>query len=246
MKKLFLILFLFSLVFSTAPSFAEDEKTSFYPTDAHVGSPEHYYNDALIAESEGKTLDALLALRRALVLNPGFHVAQEHLSLLLKKMDLPPESSWQDRLAARYSPETLILTGSLVGWSGALLFVVLLFMALGASEKSFAKKRWPFVVALFFFFLGHGAAFFGTMIDPRMRAREEVMIKNKTSLSGDSSSSCGIALRSTPADTASILVQLPPGVCVKLLSQHGVWSYVKTPNGQTGWIPSSVMESVVP
>ncbi len=237
------------LIFLTTFSLAAAKDIAFQAVDPFQASPEHYYNDALTAEAQGNVLEASLALRRALILDPSLKIAQERLDVLLKKMDLPREASWQARLAARSSPETLVLVGSLVGWSAALLFVGMLFVVLGSSSSSKKKRRWPFVVILSFFFLGHAVAFLGTMIDPRMRARHEVMVipkNNGIAEEEHSSSPHGTALRSAPADNASIVVELPPGTCLTLLSQHGVWSYVQTALGQSGWISSAILEPLIP
>lgn len=242
MKKILFFIFISTLSLAAAKDLA------FQALDPLQGSPEHYYNDALTAEAQGNIVEASLALRRALILDPRLALAQEHLNDLLKKMDLPRDVSWQTQLAAHGSPETLVLLGSLVGWSAALLFVGMLFVAIGASSKK--KRLWPFVIVLSFFFLGHAVAFLGTMIDPRMRARHEVMVIPKNnSADGEKepfSSPHGTPLRSAPADNAAIVVELPPGTCLFLLSQHGVWSYVKTALGQSGWISSAILEPLIP
>lgn len=244
MKK-FLFLFLILLgssVISPAASLESKQPT----TDLLASSPERYYNDALAAESQNNNVDALLALRRALILDPRLQVAQDHLDALLKKMGLPRESSWQAFLARSCSPELLVLVGSLVGWSAALLFVGMLFVALGRLESQEKSPRWPFVIVLLFFFGGHAVAFLGNIIDPRTIAQEEMMIANAAPKTAEPPSIHGVPLRTTPADAASIIVQLPPGVCVTLLSQHGFWTYVKTASGQSGWLPSATLEALIP
>ncbi len=244
MKKILFFLFVATL------SLAGAKDLAFQAIDPLQGSPEHYYNDALTSETQGNVVEASLALRRALILNPRLTLAQEHLDALLKKMDLPHEGLWQAQLSARCSPETLVWVGSLVGWSAALFFIGMLFVALGASASSKKKRYWPFVIVLLFFFLGHAAAFLGTMIDPRMRAQHEVMLipKNNAADQEEAQPAAphGTPLRSAPADNASILVELPPGTCLILLSQHGPWSYVKTPSGQSGWISSTILEPLIP
>lgn len=241
--KLIQHLLIFFIALTSCSSLALSKEMISQKENASMGSPEHYYNEGLTAEAQGDLLSASLALRRALILDPTLHVAQSRLDNLLKKMGLPREVSWQAPLAAFCFPEYLVIVGSVVGWSAAFVFVVLLFLRLGAAASTAKKRRWLFVVVLFFFFLGHAMAFLGTMIDPRASAQQAMMIKNQTA---SSSIAEGVALRNAPADTASVLQQLPPGVCVTLLSQHGFWSYVKTTAGQRGWILSSVMEPVIP
>ncbi|MBM3856727.1 MAG: SH3 domain-containing protein [Verrucomicrobia bacterium] len=214
-----------------------------------TGSPEAYYNEALAEKESGDLPAASLALRRALVLDPTLVVAQQQLKEVLSKLGLPIESSWQQALASRYSPEKISFVGMILGWSATFLLVVLFFVYILSSARK--PKRWGlFLVVLFFCLVGHALSVLGVIIDPRLRARYEVILLPKTdaraALEHRPDRPAILPLRATPTDSAEVIAQLPTGSCLILLSQHGAWSYVRTAAGQEGWIASSSLESIIP
>ncbi|HLB34393.1 MAG: hypothetical protein A3F67_01825 [Verrucomicrobia bacterium RIFCSPHIGHO2_12_FULL_41_10] len=222
-------------------------------TTSATDSPERYYNEALVAKEKGDLPAASLALRRALILNPTFAPALNQLSEVLTTMGLPQEISWQTKLAAKVSPETLALVGTLVGWSAAFVVIWLFFTRnLSSQDSSIRKrrKRWPLFLAILVFLLGHAVAFLGTTIDPRTSAQEKVVLLPKSVLKDVSGNNQErpkeTPLRATPVDNAAPIAQLSTGSCLTLLSRHGVWSYVRTHVGQEGWIPSATLQSLIP
>jgi hypothetical protein len=52
--------------------------------------------------------------------------------------------------------------------------------------------------------------------------------------------------RSEPAERASAADILPAGSRVRVLGEHGGWTYCRLPNGGRGWLPSSSIEFLVP
>ncbi len=140
MKKLsyknyfFALLLLLASNLSCSVIFAEDTSTNHPQSLIECGSPEQYYNEALHAEETGNNLEAVLALRRTLLLDPTSTVAREQLHALLEKMGLPVDASWQVRTAAQVSPELLMILGSMIGWSATLL-VIWLFFARHAGKR---------------------------------------------------------------------------------------------------------------
>jgi len=219
------------------------------PQQTLIGSPEEYYNEALAEKEQGNLPEASLSLRRALVLDPTLAVARQQLKEVLSKMGLSMESSWQQKLASRYAPEKLTLMGTIIGWSATLALVVVFFLQILSSAKK--PKQWGlFFFVLIFCLVGHAISVLGVMIDPRLRARYEVVLLPKrdtrAALEHRSDRPATIPLRSTPADAASTIAQLPIGSCLILLSQHGAWSYVRTAAGQEGWIASSSLEFLIP
>lgn len=214
-----------------------------------TGSPEAYYNEALTEKEKGDLPAASLALRRALILDPTLNVAQQALKEILPKIGLSFESSWQERLASHYAPEKIAFVGMIVGWSATFVLVIIFFLQILSSSKQ--PKRWGwFVAILFLCLMGHALSVLGVIIDPRLRARYEVILLPKF----DTQSSVGHhperpstwPLRATPADAAATIAQLPTGSCLILLSQHGAWSYVRTIAKQEGWISSSSLEFLIP
>lgn len=220
------------------------------PQKAFTGSPEAYYNEALVEKEGGDLPAASLALRRALVLDPTLVVAQQELKEVLSKMGLTMESSWQQSLAAHCAPEKIVLLGTVIGWSATFVLVLFFFMQILSSTKQ--PKRWGlFFGILFFCLVGHALSVLGVIIDPRLRARYEVILLPKfveapSAVDHHSDRPATWPLRATPADAASPIAQLPTGSCLILISQHGAWSYVRTTTGQEGWIASSSLEFLIP
>jgi len=83
-----------------------------------------------------------------------------------------------------------------------------------------------------------------------MHARYEVILLPKRDIQATQNQQpyriATTPLRTTPADAASTVAQLPTGSCLILLSQHGDWSYVRTAMGQEGWIPSGSLQFLIP
>lgn len=219
------------------------------PQKAFTGSPEKYYNEALTEKEAGDLPAASLALRRALILNPTLAPAQQELQEVLSKIGVSMESSWQQKLASRCAPETMAFIGTILGWSATLVLIIVFFLQVLPSTKK--PKRWLlFFSALLLCLVGHAISVLGVIIDPRLHARYEVVllpkIDSRAALEHRPNRSTTIPLRTTPADAASVIAQLPTGSCLILLSQHGDWSYVRTNAGQEGWIASGSLESLIP
>lgn len=52
--------------------------------------------------------------------------------------------------------------------------------------------------------------------------------------------------RREPADRAPLIETLPAGSKVSIVSEHGEWTFVRLPGGQSGWLKSSAIERVKP
>jgi len=121
-------------------------------------------------------------------------------------------------------PETMIVTGAVIGWIGALLLVVLLFQS--------SRRKGLIILSLLLILFGHGASVMGTLVDPRRTARNSAVITAKTAPT----------LRATPADSATESGTVEPGTLISILSRNGAWWYVSTgsgPGALQGWIPSN-------
>lgn len=242
-KNIFLTLFLlFYSAIGYSSALAEGFIQLPLPNIMESDSPQNYYNEAMKAEEKGSNLEASIALRRSLILDPTFLASRNQLTSVLKKMGLPPvDTTWQSRIAAHVSPERITVIGSVLGWSATLFIVGLFFTRYTSTRKR--KFLWGF--AIIAFFLGHGMALLGFLIDPRVHASHQVVLHPRMEATSNTANN-PTPLRSTPVDNGDIIVQLPSGVVLTLLSRHGVWSYVRTNTGQQGWIPSLTMESLIP
>jgi hypothetical protein len=241
--------FLFLTAFSLH-SFGASEQ-EYFSKPLIMGSPEHYYHDALEAEARGDLADASLALRRALVLYPRFPQAREKCSEMLSKLGIPAQPTWKSKLMAFSSPDLLVLSGSFIAWSAAFLSVWFFFKRYLSAKKTSKKKPILLLACiLLIFFLGVGLVFLGTVLDPRTNAPKTVIVLPpydlKTSTGNREDRPATTPLRTTPVDNATIIAQIPTGSSLLLQSRHGVWSYVQMESGQEGWIASSVLQPLVP
>lgn len=198
------------------------------PAFLKEGSPELWYNRGLAEEKTGDAAAASLSFRRALLLDPGFAPAQRQLALVLGTLGLPIPGGWRHGVYSIVRPERLMIIGAMVGWIGTLLFVVLLFH--GPRKKGFI------LLSLLLLIAGHGSAVFGSMIDPRRTAADQAVVISKA----------GPTLRATPADNGTPAGTIAPGTVISVLSRNGAWWYVAAGPGQTGWIPSDTVTSLLP
>lgn len=198
------------------------------PAFLKEGSPELWYNRGLAEEKTGDAAAASLSLRRALLLDPGFAPAQRQLAAVLATLGLPVPNDWRQGVHAIMRPERLIIIGSAAGWIGTLLFVVLLFRG--------SRKKGLILVSLVVLIAGHGASVLGSLIDPRRTAADQAVVISKS----------GPTLRATPADNGVPAGIVAPGSLISVLSRNGAWWYVAAGPGQTGWIPSDTVASLLP
>lgn len=195
-----------------------------YPDFKTSGSAEIWYNRGLAEMQTGDTVTASLSFRRALLLDPSLAPARMQLSKTLGLLGIPVPTGWRERTMQSIHPETMIVTGAVIGWSGALLLVVLLFQS--------SQRKGLILISLLLILFGHGASVLGTLVDPRRTARDSAVITAKTAPT----------LRATPADSATESGKLEPGILISILSRNGAWWYVSTGSGPgvlQGWIPSN-------
>jgi len=255
MMKSSILLSLILFVLATVMPPMQGASTQEHSSQSHsMDSPEGYYNEALVAETAGNLPNASLDLRRALVLNPQFAQARDKLHDILEKMGVPIQANWKTQTLSLFSPDELVLVGSLIGWTAAFL-VVWIFFTRYCSQKNSEKKRifLLLILSLLISALGWIIVFLGTIIDPRRDALESVVViaqenisTSTTTMASPQENLVTTALRSTPIENGPILAQIPTGTLLLLRSTHGVWSYVKTESGLKGWIASSALQPLVP
>ena len=195
---------------------------------AGSSSPELWYNRGLAEQKAGMPAAASLSFRRALLLDPTLAPARKELSATLQVLGLPGSTGWQERVFSRIHPETLVLWGSILGWIGLLLLVVLL--------PGGSRNKLPVLLALGAVLLGQGAAALGGVTDPRRTARDLAVVTAATAP----------ILRGTPADSGTPAGPLAPGTLISILSKNGSWWYVSGGPGQTGWIPANTATPLLP
>jgi hypothetical protein len=198
------------------------------PAFRSSASPELWYNRGLCEEKAGDPAMASLCFRRALVLDPGFVPAGRRLTTVLTSLGLPAATGWNDPLRGAVHPEVLIIGGAALGWIALFATLILFFLQ--------PRRRRLLAVAIVLVILGHGAAVFGTLIDPRRQAAGMAVITAKASPT----------LRATPADSGNPGGTVQPGTLVSVLSRNGSWWYVSGGPGLTGWIPADTVTSLLP
>lgn len=198
------------------------------PELANKGSAELWYNRGLAEEKNGDAAAASLSFRRALLLNPSFAPAQRQLASVLGMLGLPVPSGWRVSIHSAVHPEVVILAGAVVGWIGALTFVVVVVAG--------PRRKVLIALTLLLLILGHGASILGTLADPRRTAGSEAVVTAKDAP----------ALRQTPADSADSTSSIPSGSLLTILSRNGAWWYVSAGPGLTGWISSDTATPLLP
>jgi hypothetical protein len=180
-------------------------------------------------ESEGHAVEAALACRRLLALDPGYAPARDLLAKIHTVLKLPPPAmDWRDRAAGFFPPDRLALGGSLCLWTG--LFGVL------ATLLSPAWRRWR-LPAFLFLPAGLAALAFSAAIDPRIARSRECVV----TLPG------GAPVYPAPSvDDNRTIARVPDGTPLSIRSHSGRWTAVTMPDGRNGWILSEALAPVVP
>ena len=187
------------------------------------GSPEIWYNRGLADEGVGDAVAASLSFRRALLLDPTLAPARRALSATMAGLGIPESQGWMPRVSSWIAPEILVIGGAVVGWSGVILFLLLVFLS--------RRRRGLILLSLAMIAMGHGASIFGTLADPRRTANSQGVITAKVAP----------VLRATPSDNGDARGTIPPGSPVSILSRNGPWWYVVAGPSLSGWIPSSAL-----
>ncbi|MFY8216903.1 MAG: SH3 domain-containing protein [Chthoniobacterales bacterium] len=192
-------------------------------------SPQLYYHLAVAEESAGDIVDAALNYQRAIMLDPGMRVAQNRFAAFASKNNIGVRPrSWQDDVVSVVHPETLLVLGMVLGWAGAIALAWMIFSA--------PKSRWYVAISVFALLLGSALFSMGYVSDPRIADANLFII----------SSGPEVKVLSGPAENSSTVVTLNPGSAVGVVSPRGAWTYVATPGGAAGWIPSDRLIKVIP
>lgn len=176
----------------------------------------------------GREVPAAINYRRALALDPSNSAARSSLEHVLNKLGVPAPGLGAAEIVGQYiSFDLLSLIGSMLFWLGTLTLAFALFSV---------KKR-PGLVAL-----GVLAALVGATLVALSWAGDSRIALAKTSIVvGDA-----VDARSTPADNAQKLADLPLGTPVRVIAARDDWSLVRLPVGVDGWVRTSALEPVFP
>jgi hypothetical protein len=144
------------------------------------------------------------------------------------KLGVPAPGLGAAEIVGQYiSFDLLVLLGSLLFWAGLLLLVYAVF-------STPRRTAWA-LLGIFVAVLGATAVAISWAGDSRIAlARTSIVI-------GDA-----VDARSTPADNAPKLADLPLGTPVRVIAARDDWSLVRLPIGVDGWVRSAALEPVFP
>lgn len=176
----------------------------------------------------GRDVAAAINYRRALALDPSDSAARSSLEHVLGKLGVPAPGLGAAEIVGQYiSFDLLSLLGSLMFWLGTIAVVFALF----------SVKRHTGLALL-----GVLIAIVGATFVALAWAGDSRIALAKTSIViGDA-----VDARSTPADNAQKLADLPLGTPVRVIAARDDWSLVRLPLGVDGWVRTAALEPVFP
>lgn len=176
----------------------------------------------------GRKVPAAINYRRALALDPGNTAARSSLEHVFKDLGVPAPGLGAAEIVGQYiSFDLLVLFGSGLVWVGVGLVVFALFSA--------GRKPGWVVLGVLMAVAGATAVAVSWAGDSRIALAQTSMV------AGD-----GTDARSTPADNAQKLADLPPGTPVRVIAARDDWSLVRLPVGVDGWVRTAALEPVFP
>lgn len=176
----------------------------------------------------GRYVPAAISYRRALALDPGNTAARSSLEHVFAKLGVPAPGLGAAEIVGRYiSFDLLALLGSALFWIGLGLVVFAVFSARRRTGLAF--------LGAFIAVAGATASAVSWAGDSRIALAKTAMVI------GDN-----VDARSTPADNAQKLADLPPGTPVRIIAVRDDWSLVRLPVGVDGWVRTTALEPVFP
>lgn len=171
---------------------------------------------------------AALSYRRALLLKSSLLEARQNLTLIKDKVgfiDTEPLDSHQILISFNESFITTLLAFSL--W----------LIGIGIALIILKKQRKKSTLTLLF--IGTLCAIFSVILS---RSKDSSRPDPRTNIVTKANTS---ALTS-PAQSSSAIITLPPGSSVILISKRDAWSYVKLPKELHGWVRTESLEPLWP
>jgi len=199
--------------------------------EAGFHSPELYYNLGTTRYRQEVPGEAMLWLRRALVLDPGFDEARQNIGYLRARI---PYLVFDDRFAERWMR-------SLRPGYGRWAISMCLWVALIAAAAPFALPRLQEGRGRFFTIAAVSlvfAAFFWRVqhLQHTRYAPEAFAI-----VTADASNAL-----TAPAPDSREVIELPPGSEVRIVERSGAWAYLEIPGNLRGWVRTDQVEALWP
>ncbi len=210
-----------------------DKVVDLYKKQSEEGNftADELYNIGTAYARAGKTGQAALHFRRALVLDPHHPESQQNLRFLERKTgSLTAErAGWAEKLT--FFPKNFyLILGQTSLWIfvGSITFALCYRKMLGLT----AIIAILFTICAIIAFLS--AAYYPDYGDFRARASQGIVLTDDT------------IARTDPTQTAQTIIQTPPGSLCQILSKRGTWSYCEFPNGTRGWLDSDSISPILP
>ncbi len=171
---------------------------------------------------------AALSYRRALLLKSSLLEARQNLTLIKDKVgfiDTEPLDSHQILITFNESFITTLLAFS--------LWLIGIGIALSILKIRYKKST------LTLLFIGSLCAISSAILS---RAKDSSRPDPRTNIVAKANTSA----RTSPAQSSSAIITLPPGSSVILISERDTWSYVKLPKELHGWVRTESLEPLWP
>ncbi len=210
------------------------EAAAAYQREVHAGrsGANLFYNLGDTYYHLGDLGRATLNYQRALLLEPGHAEAAANLAYVRGKTaarSLPPGNLFtplRDTLAT-LDVDSYAVIAATAGW---------LALA-GLCLAWFTRRRRTLGWVMLGLALPVFAACAGTLFwleDGRKNPGRGIVLKDQT------------PAHYAPADSAKVIVKLPVGEEVRVLSEHGAWTYAQLADGARAWLPADAVERIIP
>ncbi|NLT70578.1 MAG: hypothetical protein GXX91_07765 [Verrucomicrobiaceae bacterium] len=194
-------------------------------------SPDLFFNLGAATYRLGKTGEAVLWMRRALVLEPAMPEVRQSLAFLSGKIaylefNETGLARWIGRLPATFST-----------WAVALfLWTALLALSLAFAVARLRPNRSALITLAVVSVM---ASFVAARVGHYRTTR--IAVENFATITVS-----GASALTAPAPDAKAVIALPPGSEVRVLRKSGPWCYAEIPGELRGWIPATSLEPIWP
>lgn len=192
--------------------------------DSGTTSATLFYNLGNAWFRAGEPGRAILNYERALALQPHHPEAKTNLALVREKArGLQLKQNRIDRATARFSSRQFAIAAAVSFWIAAFAIAALLL----------SRKRRRTTIAVAAVAVIFCAAAITALVVRERRAVHAAIIVG-----------AGVEARLAAADNTGVVLALPPGSEIRVLSSPGDWIYAALPNDLRGWIPAQSVERV--
>lgn len=210
---------------------AASEKSFKGLNDANFIAPELYYNIGAAVEKLERPGEAVLWMRRAILIDPGMIEPMQNLKFLKNKLGYLEFSDEGLPAVLRSLPPSL---GAWIAMTG--LWLVAICLAMAFLLPRYQERRFR---PLFFACLAAALALAGAWFSQHYT--KNFAIENFATITAN-----GVTARTSPVPDAKTVIDLPPGSEVRILQNAGPWTYVEIPGEIRGWLRNEQLAPIWP